>query len=685
MQAISLAHPRRPRFSLPGVLALFLCLPVFAQTGNEPGFDITRLDRSCSPCDDFYQHANGGWIARTQIPAAFPSWGSFQVLREKNWEKLRDILEEAARRTGRARDDNEQKIGDFYASCMDETKIEAEGIRPLLPELARVEKIGSPKDFQRQVAHMHSMGVRTLFFFDSSPDLKDSSIEIGFAGQGGLSLPNRDYYTKTDERSRLLREEFGRHVTRVFELLGDSPAKAAAKAHTVITIETQSAENSRTPVELRDATKQYNKMGVAQLKELTPDFSWTDYFVAIDASKIREINVAHPEFFRSMNKMLANVPLDEWKTYLSWHLVNRSAPYMSEKFVDENFAFRQTLTGVKEQQPRWKRCVLATDQMLGEALGKVYVDKFFSPATKTRLQQMVTNVKASFRDRLSSLNWMGDQTRKEALAKLDRITAKIGYPDKWRDYSALHIDRAPYVTNGFRASGFLFRREIAKIGNPVDRSEWFMTPPTVNAYYSSLMNEIVFPAGRLQPPFFNPDTDDAVNYGAIGAVIGHELTHGFDDSGRHFDAAGNLRDWWQAEDAKKFEERASCVIRQFDNYKVDENLYTNGKLVAGESIADLGGLGIAYDAFQNTLKGKPRPENIDGLTPEQRFFLGYAVSRLELFRAEAARLQVNNGAHPLSRFRTNGPLSNMPEFAKAFSCKQGDPMVRGANERCQIW
>lgn len=484
-------------------LALLPCLPAFAQTGSEPSFDISRLDKSCSPCDDFYQHANGGWIARTQIPAAFPSWGTFLVLREKNWERLRDILEEA-RNSGRQKDSDEQKIGDFYASCMDETKIEAEGIKPLLPELARIEKIRSLKDFQMQVAHMHSMGVPALFFFDSAPDFKNSSIEIGFAGQGGLSLPNRDYYTKTDERSQQLREEFGKHVARMFELLGDRPEKAAAKANTVIAIEIRSAENSRTPVELRDATKQYNKMGVAQLKELTPDFSWADYFVAIGAPKISEINVAHPEFFRAMNKMLANVPLDEWKAYLSWHLVNRSAPYISGKFVDENFAFRRMLTGVKEQQPRWKRCVLATDQMLGEALGKVYVDKYFSPATKTRLQQMVANVKASFRDHLLSLNWMGEQTRKEALTKLDKITAKIGYPDKWRDYSALHIDRAPYVTNSRRASGFLFRREIAKIGNPVDRSEWFMTPPTVNAYYSSLMNEIAFPAGRLQPPFLTP-------------------------------------------------------------------------------------------------------------------------------------------------------------------------------------
>ena len=509
---------------------------------------------------------------------------------------------------------------------------------------------------------------------------------IGFAGQGGLSLPNRDYYTKTDERSQQLREEFRKHVTRMFELVGDSPDKAAANANAVIAIETQSARNSRTPVELRDTTKQYNKMGAAQLKELTPDFSWADYFGAVGAPKNSEINVAQPEFFRAMNGMLVNVSLDDWKAYLRWHLVNHSAPYLSGKFVDENFAFfRGTLSGVKEQQPRWRRCVLATDQMLGEALGKIYVDKFFSPATKTRVQQMVNNVTTSFRDHLSSLSWMGDQTRKEALTKLDKITAKIGYPDKWRDYSALQIDRAPYVTNVLRASGFLFRREIEKIGRPVDRSEWYLTTPTVNAYYDSSINEIVFPAGRLQPPFFNPEADDAVNYGAIGAVIGHELTHGFDDDGRHFDAAGNLRDWWQPEDAKKFEERASCVIRQFDGYKVDDTLSVNGKLVAGESIADLGGLGIAYDAFQNTLKGKPRPPDIDGLTAEQRFFLAYAVSRLELFRPEAARLQVNTGAHPLSRFRTNGPLSNMPEFAKAFSCKEGDPMVRRASERCQVW
>ena len=662
------------------------CLQVFAQTSSEPSFDTTRIDKTCSPCDDFYQYANGGWIARTQIPADFSRWGSFQVLGEKNRERLRHILEQEARNTAHRKGSNEQKIGDFYAGCMDEAKIEAEGVKPLLAELARVEKIRSLKDFQMQVARMHRMGVRTLFLFGSSPDLKNSSVVIGLAEQGGLSLPNRDFYTKTDDRSLQLREEFGKHVARMFELLGDSSERATAKASVVVAIESRLAENSRTPVELRDTTKQYNKMGMAQLKELTPGFSWADYFGAIGAPQNSEINVAHPEFFQAMNKMLVSVPLNDWKAYLTWHLVNQSAPYLSRRFVDENFAFfRGTLTGVKEQQPRWRRCVSATDQMLGEALGKIYVDKFFSPATKTRVQQMVSNVTTSFRDHLSSLTWMGDQTRKEALTKLDKITAKIGYPDKWHDYSALQIDRALYVTNALRASGFLFRKEIEKIGRPVDRSEWYLTTPTVNAYYDSSRNEIVFPAGRLQPPFFNPEADDAVNYGAIGAVIGHELTHGFDDDGRHFDAAGNLRDWWQPEDAKKFEERASCVIQQFDGYKVDDNLSVNGKLVAGESIADLGGLGIAYDAFQNTLKGKPRPQDIDGLTIEQRFFLGYAVSRLELFRPEAARLQVNAGAHPLSRFRTNGPLSNMPEFAKAFSCKEGDPMVRGASERCQVW
>ena len=484
------AHPTHHtnRYSA-GLLAsaLVLCTPVFAQTTREPSFDITRLDKSCSPCDDFYQYANGGWIAGTQIPAAFPSWGSFHVLREKNWERLRDILEEAATTTGRPRQSSEQKIGDFYSSCMNETKIEAEGIKPLLPELARVDRISNLKDLQMQVAHMHSMGLRALFFFDSAADFKNSSVEMGFAGQGGLSLPNRDYYTKTDERSQLLRAEFGKHVTRMFALLGDSREKAAAKADTVIAIETRFAESSRTPVELRDATKQYNKMGMAQLSAMMPDFSWADYFAAIDAPKINEINVAHPEFFEAMNKMLASVHLDQWKTYLSWHFVNRAAPYLPERFVNETFAFRRTLTGVTEQQPRWKRCTLATDQMLGDALGKVYVDKYFSPATKARLQQMVTNVKASFREHLLSLNWMGEQTRTEALAKLDGMTAKIGYPDNWRDYSALHIDRAVYVTNGLRASAFLFSREIAKIGNSVDRSEWFMTPPTVNAYYSFIV------------------------------------------------------------------------------------------------------------------------------------------------------------------------------------------------------
>ncbi|MCA1594554.1 MAG: M13 family metallopeptidase [Acidobacteria bacterium] len=670
------------------LMALGLAFAALAQGGGGTGhgFDPSRMNKSASACQDFYEYANGTWLKNTEIPAAYSSWGSFNILAENNRKTLHDILEESAKNTAAKKGSTEQKIGDFYASCVDESKREAEGMKPLVPELARIEKIKNVNDAQAQIAYMHRRGISVLFNFGSLPDLMNSSMVMGYAAQGGLSLPNRDYYTKTDEKSVKLREDFVSHVARMFELVGDDPDRASKNAKTVLAIQTRLAENSRTPVELRDPTKQYHMMNPAQLKELTPNFDWAGYRKSVGTPLAGDINVAHPEFFQAVNKMLAEVPVADWKTYLRWHLITEAAPALSSKFETENFNFfGKTLQGRKEQYPLWRRCVAATDSNVGEALGQLYVARTFTPASKARMQTMVNNLIAAFGARLSKLDWMSDETRKQAVAKLDAFKQKIGYPDKWIDYSSLNISRDSYLANVLRASEFAQVRDFNKINKPIDPIEWGMTPPTVNAYNSSLRNEIVFPAGILQAPFFNPDADDAINYGAIGAVIGHEITHGYDDSGSNFDLHGNLKNWWTEADKKNFDTRASCVINQFSGYEVEKGLNMQGKLVSGESIADLGGLFVAYDAYQKSLQGKPRPADVDGFTPEQRFFLGWAQVWSQKYTPEAARLQAQSDPHPISRFRVNGPLSNIPAFAQAFQCKDGDPMVRPAADRCQIW
>ncbi len=667
------------------VLALALGVAVVAQNSSR-GFDTSRMDTTASACTDFYQYANGNWLKTTQIPAAYSSWGSFNVLAEYNRKALHEILEESAKDQKASKGSNNQKIGDFYASCMDEAKREAEGMKPLVPELARIDQIKDDKGLQAIVAHLHRMGVPTLFGFGSLPDLKNSTMVIGFAGQGGLSLPNRDYYTKTDEKSVKLREDFVKHVANMFQLVDETPEQAAKNAQTVLAVQTRLAENSRTPIALRDPTTQYHKMGPAQLNELTPNFSWTEYFAGIGAPTKDEINVAHPEFFQAVSKMLAEVPVADWKTYLRWHLITAAAPSLSSKFETETFNFYgKTLEGRKEQHPLWRRCVAATDNNLGEALGQVYVARAFTPESKARMKAMVDNLIAAFRGRIEKLDWMSETTRKAAIGKLEAFKQKIGYPDKWIDYSTLNIARDSYLANVMRASEFEQARDLRKIGKPVDPTVWTMTPPTVNAYYHPLYNEIVFPAGILQAPFFNAEADDAINYGAIGAVIGHEITHGYDDSGANFDARGNMSMWWTPDDKKKFDERADCVVNQFSAFEVEKGLNMQGKLVSGESIADLGGLYVAYDAFQKSLSGKPKPPAINNLTAEQRFFLGWAQVWAEKSTPETERLQANSDPHPLGRFRVNGPMSNMPQFAEAFQCKVGDPMVRPADKRCMVW
>lgn len=667
-------------------LLLLATIGVAPAFGQGRGYDPSSMDRSTSACTDFYQYANGTWLTRTAIPPAYSSWGSFNVLAENNRKTLHDILEAAAKKTNAVKGSNEQKIGDFYASCLDEAKREAEGMKPLVPELARIDKIENVKGVQAEIAYLHRHGVSTLFGFGSLPDLKNTSMVMAFAGQGGLSLPNRDYYTKTDQKSVKLREDFVKHVASMFQLVGENPEQATRNAQTVLSVQTRLAENSRTPVALRDPTTQYHMMNPAQLQELTPNFSWEGYRKDVGAPVTGEINVAHPEFFQAVDKMMTEVSVGNWKTYLRWHLISAAAPNLSSRFETESFNFfGKTLEGRKEQLPRWRRCVSATDGALGEALGQVYVTRAFTPESKARMKAMVNNLIAAFRARLQTLDWMSDDTRKQAIAKMDSFGQKIGYPDEWIDYSALKVSRDSYLANVLRSSEFDQTRDFSKINKPVDRKLWAMTPPTVNAGYNPLNNDISFPAGILQAPFFNPDADDAINYGAIGAVIGHEITHGYDDSGSNFDANGNLKNWWTPADQKNFGLRSDCIVKQFDAFEVEPGLNLIGKLVSGESIADFGGLTVAYQAFMKSLEGKPRPAKIDGFTPEQRFFLGWAQVWAEKYTPEAARLQTQSDPHPLSRFRVNGPLSNMPQFAAAFECKASDAMVRDETKRCRIW
>jgi putative endopeptidase len=654
-----------------------------ADTPSSWGFAHTHLDKTCKPCDDFYKYAMGGWMKDNPIPADRPSWSVSAQLQESNLAELRGLAEAAANAKNPS-NANEQKVGDFYATCMDTAAIEAAGIRPISDELKAIDGMKDSQALLAEVAALHNLNIQAIFDFSSTQDFADSTKVIGDADQGGLGMPDRDYYTRDDDHSKKLRADYVAHVSKMFQLAGDPAAKADAQAQTVMGIETGLAKASLTRTQLRDPKANYHKMTVAQLKELTPDFAWEPFFSSVGLPGLTQTNIGQPDFFREVNHELNAVPLADWKTYLRWQVIHSGAPGLSDAFVQENFNFySKQLLGIAELQPRWKRCVQSVNRNVGEALGQLYVEKYFTPEAKARAKQMVQNLIAALRSDIPTLSWMSPETKKEALAKLEAFNVKIGYPDKWRDYSKLTITRTSYEANIRHAAAFENARELAKIGKPVDRTEWGMTPPTVNAYYSPTMNEIVFPAGILQPPFYDPKADDAINYGGMGAVIGHEISHGFDDQGSQFDPQGNLRNWWTADDRKKFDERATCVEKQFDGYEVEPGLHQNGKLVLGESIGDLGGITIAYAAYEKSLEGKPRPKDLDGFTPEQRFFLGWAQVWGSNQRPEAARMQANTNPHPLSRFRGDGPLSNMPAFAEAFHCQKGDPMVR--EQSCKIW
>jgi putative endopeptidase len=681
-------NPEKPNMkiiasAILGFCAAFCLAAVVAVQTS--GIDFAGLDKAVKPANDFFQFANGGWIKNHPIPPDYSVWGIDQQLHEQNLTWLREIVEGLEKETGNL-DYNAQKLRDFYLTATDASKLNSDGVDPLKDELARIEKAQTADDLVGVIARHHLLGIDTAFSFGISPDEKQSARYAVYLAQGGLGLPERGYYVDdNDAELKHVRELYQAHVGRMFQLLGDNADAAAGEAEVVVAVETLLAQSSRTPVQLRDIEAQYNKKSLEELKKLTPRINWDLYFNAVGAPVVKEVVVQQPEFFERMNVTLNSVPLARWHTYLRWHLIHQAAPYLSDAFVSENFRFYGTvLSGSKEIQPRWKRALHAIDSMMGEALGRLYVERHFPPEAKDQAQTMVQNLIDAYHDRIESVTWMAPETKKEALAKLALVMRKIGYPDKWRDYSQLVIKRDSYVQNVQRAQTFEFNFWLSKLRGPVDRSLWEMTPPTVNAYYDPTLNEIVFPAGILQKPYFDPHADGAVNYGAIGAVIGHELTHGFDDQGRLFDSHGNMRNWWTPDDQKRFEAKAAGLVRQFGACVAIDNLHVNGQLTLGENIADLGGLRIAYDAYHKSLRGRAAPV-MDGLTGDQRFFLGFAQSWREVDRPEALKTRLRVDPHSPERFRVNVPLSNMQEFYDAFGVMSGDALYRRPDERVQVW
>jgi putative endopeptidase len=673
---------------LPAVLLLSV-VPVFSQNGPgkaAPGFSIDNIDKSIDPCVDFYQYACGNWMKTAEIPPDQSSWASFVELDERNLATLRDILEKAAANEP-GRNAIDAKIGDFYSSCMDEKTANAKGLDPLRPELERIASATDKAALAAEIARVQLVGpANPLFGFGSSPDLHHAGEQIAYLDQGGLSLPDRDNYLKDDPHTADLRKHLVEYITAVFTLAGQSPAQAADSAQTILRFETALAKVSMDRTERRDPSKRDHKMTRDEAIALAPDFHLDTFFAASGTPAFTELNVSNPAFFKQANAVVQNETLDSLKTYVSWQLMRGAAPWLSQPFVDANFKMRQALTGQKEIQARWKRCVDLTDRELGEALGQRYVEQTFGSDGKQRMLKMVDALEKSLDEDIHALPWMTEETKKQAKVKLDAIRNKIGYPDQWRDYSSVQVVRGDLVGNYQRATEFESKRDIAKIGHPVDRKEWGMTPPTVNAYYSGSYNEIVFPAGILQPPFFDKNMDDAVNFGGIGLVIGHELTHGFDDQGRKFDPEGNLRDWWTAEDGKEFEKRATCVADEYSSFVAVDDLKLNGRLTLGENTADNGGARIALLALEHMMaddKMGKESAKIDGYTPEQRYFLGFGRVWCEKRRPEFERLMVTTNPHSPGRWRVNGVVQNMPEFQKAWGCKAGQPMV--SDNACHVW
>jgi putative endopeptidase len=678
------------------VLVLGCVMPVIAsgqasQTSQEPilpytpSLDLASMDKTADPCVNFYQYSCGGWKKNNPIPADQTSWSVYGKLYQDNLQFLKGILEQASVSNAQ-RDKVTQEIGDFYAACMDEATVEKAGITPIRGDLDEIAKLGSAKGIAPLVAKLQqAYGRSVLFGAGSAQDPDNAEQVIPEVDQGGLGLPDRDYYIKDDAKSKEIRERYVEHVQKVFELMGEDAGTAKKDADTVMRMETELAKASMTRVDRRDPYKLKHKMKLPELEKLVPNFDWKTYYATAQYPQFEILNVATPDFFKEVNAKLVGEPLENWKTYLRFHVVDSASPFLSSPFVDANFAFYvQYLRGAKEQRPRWKRCVSYTDRQLGEALGQVYVAKVFSPELKQSTLDMVRRIEDAMALRIQQLDWMSPQTKEQALMKLHGIRNKIGYPDKWRDYSSVKIARDDFAGNMGRASEFEHHRDINKIGKPLDRGEWDMSPPTVNAYYNPQMNDINFPAGVLQPPLYDAKMDAAPNYGNTGGTIGHELTHGFDDEGSQFDANGNLKNWWTKEDREKFDTRTKCVEDQYGQYIVVDDIHINSKLTLGEDVADLGGEILAYLAWQDATKGQTLDPR-DGFTPEQRFFIGFAQWACSNERPEDLRVRAATDPHSPGEYRINGVVVNMPEFAKAFACKAGQPMTKPAEKVCKVW
>ncbi len=671
----------KTRSALAGALASFACAAPAA-------LDLASFDAAVDPCVDFYQYVNGKWIAATTIPDDRASWGTGAIVDQHNERVLRGALD-AALRAQLPKGVAQRKAIEFYASGMDGSAIEKAGLAPLEPVFARIAAVATPADLARTLAYLHIRGIGAGFGLDVRQDAKNSSRYLAELQQGGLGLPDRDYYLKDDERSKQQRDAYVKHVARMLALAGDAPDAAARNAAIVMAMETELAKASMTNVELRDEEKNYHKQTPAQLGKQAPGLPWGEYFAAFGASGLRELNVAQPEFFKALARLATEKPAEEWRTYLRWHVLLATATKLPEKFEQASFDFHQgVLKGVKTQPPRARRVIAVIsgnygEQPMAQALARIFVDQSFSPQAKARSEALIRNVKAALADRLRTVDWMSEATRRRALEKLAAMQVKIGYPDHWRDYSRADVGAHSFVENWLNANAFDHERDLKRLSGPVDRGEWWMSPYMVNAYYDARKNEIVFPAGILQPPFFDAQADDALNYGGIGMVIGHEITHGFDDRGRKFDARGNLTDWWTAADAKRYEERTLRIEKQYSGFEGVEGLKVNGKLTLGENIADLGGLKIAYLALQKALKDKPQGP-IDALTQDQRFFLSYAQTWRNRQRAEQERLRIQTDSHSPPRFRVRGPLAHMPEFARAFSCDPAKSLL-AESQRGNIW
>ncbi len=673
-------------------LGLLCALSCNAQTSSAapgsikeiPGFDLTAIDKSIDPCVDFYHYACGNWIKTNAIPADKSRWGRFDQLQEHNYYVLRDILENVQSKPKSA---IEVKVGNYYAACMNEAAVDKAGAAPIQPEMKRIAAISNKQQLIEQVAYMHRNGLSALFAFYSQPDMHDANQTIAYIDQGGITLPDRDYYIKDDAKSKETRERYQQHVQKMFELAGDSPDLAAQEAKTVLAVETGLAQVSMDRTERRDPKNRDHLMKASEAETLAPNFELAEYFAQNGAPKFTTLNVGNPDFFKQVNEQLDSVPLDDWKAYLRWRTINDYAPTLSKAFVDEDFAFNgEYLSGQKEIEPRWERCVRATNAGLGMALGQLYVDRTFGPAGKERTMKMVKAIETAMHQDIQQLDWMSDTTKQQAYVKLNTIVNNIGYPDKWRDYSSVQVKRDDYAGNTRRAAAFEVHRQLEKIDKPTDRKDWSMTPPTVNAYYRPPMNDINFPAGILQPPFYSKDMDDAVNYGGIGVVIGHELTHGFDDQGRKYDAQGNFKDWWTPQDAKAFEERATCTADEYSSFtavKDDKGeVKLNGRLTLGENTADNGGLKIAYMALTDIMGSAPAKE-IDGYTPQQRYFLAYGQIWCQNVTDQEARKRALTDPHSPGEWRVNGAVQNSAAFQQAFGCKAGQPMVR--ENACRVW